>query len=440
MQKAFYTLADELTAGLKGDEVLLCSLSAERSDFVRLNGCRVRQAGSVQQGSLGLELVDGSRHVSASYVLSGDGDVDRARGAALIGALREQLPYLPEDPHLMYNRDIRSTEMQGESDVPTSADAIHEIISAGEGLDLVGIWAAGDVMSGFANSLGQRNWFESTNFHFDWSVYQSGDKATKCGYAGTRWSTEELRRRMEQARTEAKALSQAPRTISRGEYRVYLAPAALCEITDLMSWDGFGIKAQRSKVSPLMKAVEGEVTLDPRVSLYEHSAAGRSPAFDAKGFIKPAKVTLIEEGVYRDPLVSARSAAEYGVQTTGANGGESPTCLEMNGGTLAESEILKELGTGLWINNLWYLNYSDRPACRMTGMTRFATLWVEDGEVVAPVNVMRFDDSVFRILGEGLVDLTAEPQLMLSAMTYGKRDTGSSCLPGALVDGFCLTL
>jgi len=102
--------------------------------------------------------------------------------------------------------------------------------------------------------------------------------------------------------------------------------------------------------------------------------------------------------------------------------------------------VLKELGTGLWINNLWYLNYSDRPACKMTGMTRFATLWVEGGEVVAPVNVMRFDDSVFRILGEGLVDLTAEPQLMLSAMTYGKRDMGSSCLPGALVDGFCLTL
>ena len=44
MQKAFYTLADELTAGLRGDEVLLCSLSAERSDFVRLNDCRVRQA------------------------------------------------------------------------------------------------------------------------------------------------------------------------------------------------------------------------------------------------------------------------------------------------------------------------------------------------------------------------------------------------------------
>ena len=440
MQRAFHTLADELTACLRGDEVLLCSLSAERSDFVRLNDCRVRQAGSVLQGSLGIELIDKSRHVSASYVLSGDGEVDRARGAALISELREQLPYLPEDPHLMYNREVRSTEMRAESDLPPSTDAIHEIIRAGEGLDLVGIWAAGDVMSGFANSLGQRNWFESRSFHFDWSVYQSGDKATKCGYAGARWSTEELRRRMEQARAEVEALSRAPRTIARGEYRVYLAPAALCEITDLMSWDGFGLKAQRSKISPLMKAVAGEASLDPRVSLYEHAAAGRSPAFDSKGFIKPPKVSLVEGGAYRDSLVSARSAAEYGVETTGANGGESPTCLEMNGGTLAASEILKGLGTGLWINNLWYLNYSDRPACRMTGMTRFATLWVENGEIVAPVNVMRFDDSVFRILGEGLVDLSAEPELMLSARTYGQRDTGSSCLPGALVDGFRLTL
>ena len=76
---------------------------------------------------------------------------------------------------------------------------------------------------------------------------------------------------------------------------------------------------------------------------------------------------------------------------------------------------------GSAIGNLHYLNYSDRPACRMTGMTRFATFWVEDGKIVAPVDVLRFDDTVYRMLGANLEALTAETELLLDAGTYGAQ-------------------
>jgi predicted Zn-dependent protease len=102
--------------------------------------------------------------------------------------------------------------------------------------------------------------------------------------------------------------------------------------------------------------------------------------------------------------------------------------------------VLKNLDTGIMIGNLWYLNYSDRTNCRMTGMTRFATFWVEGGEIKAPVNVMRFDDSAYRVLGENLVDLTFERDWILDAASYGERSTGSARLPGALVNNFSLTL
>ena len=55
----------------------------------------------------------------------------------------------------------------------------------------------------------------------------------------------------------------------------------------------------------------------------------------------------------------------------------------------ARSPSLAALDTGIYVGNLWYLNFSDRPACRITGMTRFASFWVEHGKIVAPVNVMR---------------------------------------------------
>ena len=43
-------------------EVLLASLNGETSDFVRFNHAAVRQAGSVQQQSLSVDLIDGLNH------------------------------------------------------------------------------------------------------------------------------------------------------------------------------------------------------------------------------------------------------------------------------------------------------------------------------------------------------------------------------------------
>ena len=73
-------------------------------------------------------------------------------------------------------------------------------------------------------------------------------------------------------------------------------------------------------------------------------------------------------------------------------------------------------------------------------MTRFATFWVENGEIVAPLSVMRFDDTLYNCLGDNLVGLSPEAELQLSTDTYFARSTRSSRIPGALVEDFALTL
>ncbi len=112
----------------------------------------------------------------------------------------------------------------------------------------------------------------------------------------------------------------------------------------------------------------------------------------------------------------------------------------MAGGELAQAEVLARLGSGLYIGNLWYLNYSDRPAARITGMTRFACFWVEDGRIQAPLASMRFDDSLYSLLGSQLEALTGERELSLSTRTYHERHHGSTLLPGALLGRLPLTL
>jgi predicted Zn-dependent protease len=178
--------------------------------------------------------------------------------------------------------------------------------------------------------------------------------------------------------------------------------------------------------------------LAPGIDISEHHGRGLEPPFTPEGFVKPERVSLIKQGAYAESLAAARSAREYGGRVNAA--GEWPASLDMAPGSLGAADVLDALDTGLYVNNLWYLNYSDRNQARITGMTRFASFWVEDGEIRSPVNVMRFDDSIYRMLGENLLGLTRERELLLDTGTYGGRSSHSIELPGALIEGLSFTL
>ena len=64
MQEYFHETADFLRSLMRGEEIYTCNLSAEDSDFVRFNHGRVRQAGSVEQRWLSLDLIEGRRHAN----------------------------------------------------------------------------------------------------------------------------------------------------------------------------------------------------------------------------------------------------------------------------------------------------------------------------------------------------------------------------------------
>ena len=439
-QTYFYDLADFLKTQLKGEEVFTSWLAGESSDFIRLNQGKIRQPGSVYQYAMNIDLIDGKRHATGELRLSSDPTIDKAKLGTLISELRNKLPFLPEDPHLLYATEQNNSEFVDSTALPVPEDAVSQALDLGKGLDLVGIYAQGQIERGFANSLGQRNWFSRGNFNFDWSLYSHGDKAVKCSYAGLQWNSESLAQKFESARQQLPILARPAKTIAPGNYRVYLTPSAMSELFSILSWSCFSRKSTETRQSPILKLVDGIETLSPLVSIHENTAEGIGPDFEAGGFIKTPCVPLIEKGQFKNSLASPRSAQEYSCDTNGAGASETPQALQMAGGGLAEQDILKALGTGLYISNLWYLNFSDRASCRITGMTRFATFWVEGGEIVAPLNVMRFDESIYRALGSNLIDLSQNREFILDPDTYYQRSSTSAQLPGALIDQFCLTL
>ena len=438
MQDYFYSLSDKLFSRLEGEEQLLLGFSGEDSDFVRMNHNRIRQAGSVAQRSLSLDLISGKRHAQASIELSGEQARDMEQLDITLKKLREQRELLPEDPYLVFAEEINNTEYHHDNDTINSQEAVEQVVQAAGDMDLVGLFANGIQYAGFANSMGQRNWHSSANFNFDWSCYLSTDKAVKSNYAGFDWQPERLVEKLDSIRHQLSTLSRPSRTLEPGSYRAYLAPSAVDEIINMMSWGGFGLKSHRTKSTPLLQMVEQDRALDTSISLREHHARGLAPIFTGSGFIKPDHVQLIKDGRYQDCLISSRSAMEYDKVTNADY--EYPGSLELAAGELNSTDILKELDTGLYINNLWYLNFSDRSACQMTGMTRFACFWVEQGEIQAPVNVMRFDDSIYSLFGTNLLGLTKEREMILDPSTYGQRSDHSIELPGVLVSALRLTL
>ena len=440
MQNYFYELADTLTKKLQGKEVFTASYEGEGSDFIRFNQSTIRQAGHVTQHYLSLDLIDGNRHASGMITLTRDKDEDNRRLNELVTDLRGKLPALPEDPHLLYATDIRSTEQFGSDELPPVEEAVAAILKAGEGRDLVGIHAQGGIFRGFANSLGQRNWYSNFNFNFDFSFYHHADKAVKAGYAGFRWEQADFQQKIDETVGQLSALAQDAISLEPGKYRVYLTPVALADYVSILAWTGFGLKSRKTKQTTLIKMAEEGVTLSPELTISENTKDSVSPNFQEKGFLKPDSVMLIEKGRLGDPLVSPRSAREFDVPTNGASSYEEPDSIDVEPGTVPRADVLEKLGTGLYISNLWYLNVSDPPAARITGMTRFASFWVEDGMIKAPLNVMRFDESALRALGKNLIGLTCERETILDPSTYGERATSSVRVPGALIDDFNFNL
>ncbi|NWL06666.1 TldD/PmbA family protein [Pseudomonas hunanensis] len=439
MQHAFETLVGDVRAALQAGEQFTLGYSAEQSQFVRFNHAKVRQAGEVSQASAQLRLVRDGRQAEQQVTLSGDVQLDRQRLADALAQLRQTLPLLALDPYLRLDESAWQSHSLQEQPLPELDEVLALLDSEAGDLDLVGIYAAGPICRGFASSFGAFGWHQANSFNFDWSLFHENGQAVKANYAGQLWSADDFIARLRQAREQLGFLGRPAITLKPGSYRAYLAPAAMDEIAGMLCWGGFSAQALATGNSALQRLYNGDARLSPLVSFTEQVSGSLSPAFSDEGAPR-LDVPLIQQGQAQQRLISARSAAEFELLANGADSYESPCALSLAPGNLASEQVLERLGTGLYISNLWYLNYSDLPAARMTGLTRFATFWVENGQIQGPVSTMRFDDSLYSLLGSQLEDLTQAREMILSTSTYGQRSTGSSHLPGALVKGLTLTL
>ncbi len=441
MREYFENITRELFKNIKSNELLIINFDAEESKFVRLNKGKIRQAGSVKQISMTLSLSTKDKRNLKSYVrLNGSFERDISTLIKTLNYLRRELPDLPKDPYMMFSTSVHSTEISSEKQSTSDEVILEHILNSATKLDLVGIFSSGSIYTGLANSLGQKNWHEDYSFSFDYSIYNKNNNAIKLNYSSKKWNKDDYDFILNKGIEKLAILSNTEKKITTGEYRVYLEPSALNEIIDMMAWGGFSYKSNKIGTSPLHLLNKKERKLNELISIDENIKEGLSANFNSDGFIKPEEISMIKKGEFIESLTSPRSSLEYSVVHNAASPSEYPCSIDMKAGSISDDKILETIDNGIYISNLWYLNFSDRNNGRMTGLTRFGCFLVENGKLTAPINTMRFDDSVYSMLGDNLIGLTSSRELLIDSGTYEERSTSSARLPGAIVNNFKMTL
>jgi predicted Zn-dependent protease len=433
-----------LFASLRDDEEASLALEAEDSEFVRFNKGKARQATSVEQAQVTLVLQTKKKITTVSFPLTGVLDEDRKRSLLYLGKARQELDILPDNPFYVPMAETGTSHHDQKAEHPRADFMVNKVAQTLTPQDdFIGYLASGPLMKAFVNSKGTYHWHSSDLYFVVYSLFhgkQGQAKAVTDDIGGNEWNETAWQTSLNESRHFLQQLQRPSRTIQRGGYRVYLAPAAVSELKSIMSWGGFSQGAYKQGQSPLRMLASGEAQFSPKLSIIENFNLGLYPRFNSIGELAPHQIPLVENGKLKNLLTSAKTAAEFGIKANGADRGESTSTVEFKPGTLKRSEIFDRLGTGLYLSNLHYVNWSDHKTARMTGMTRYACFWVENGEIVSPIQDMRFDVSLYDVFGTGLIDLTDFQTVSLNNSTYMARGFGGSKLPGMLIDDFKFTL
>jgi predicted Zn-dependent protease len=436
---SFEYLSERLIDSLQSHESLTLELVGENSQFMRFNRARVRQTGVVMDSTVKLSFQSHQHTAYRKFPLTGDRDIDLATGLESLQDLRQEIDQLPEDPFLVLPENQGSTREVYTGDLLPADKAVAEILSPVSDWDLTGIYASGSVIRANHNSAGGKHWFGTESFCLDYSAIGAEEKAVKQILADRVWDSSRYHEQLHQVKTQLQRLERPVHTVKPGRYRVYLAPAATADLIGMLSWGAVSESSLRQGGSALAKLRQGK-TLSSLFTLQENFQGGNVPRFNELGELAPTELAIVSRGELVNTLVSRRTAKEYGIVANGASQREGLRSAEVSAGSLKSENILPRLATGLYLSNLHYLNWSDRPSGRITGMTRYACFWVENGEIVAPIQDLRFDDSLYAFLGENLLALTEFREFIPETDTYEVRSLGGQLMPGLLVEDFTFTL
>ena len=431
--ESFDKFCQGMFSKLEHDEELAISLHQEHSTFIRLNQANVRQASYIEQGNASLKFLKDGKTVNYDIPWT-ERILDTTSN--YLDALRYYAHTCSPDPFF--------SPLPEPSTSFHSSDRCHnisvtDILKRVRYEDVAGLLCYGPIIKAYQDSRGGNHWFGDMSFFFDYSLYTEHQKAIKRMYSGHSWNVDAFEKQYHEATRQLIYLKRDSIALTPKPYRVYLSPYAIESLVGMLSWNGVSYQSFKQGECALTQLQRGEKKLSPLFSLYEDYTSSPVPRFSNEGTLAPARLSIIEKGQLENLMISRRTAKEYSLESNNASSFEGLRSASVAPGTLMPEDILTSLGTGIYVDYLHYLNWSDTLHGRLTGMTRYACFWVENGEIVAPINDMRFDDSLYAFWGKNLEAVGTNIETLLSTSTYESRSLEATHVPGMIVNDFMLT-
>ena len=404
---AGFDTCDQVLDLLGGRAEALVTRSRGRSALTRFANSRIHQNvdGEVEQVRLQV-VVEGGRSAQATTTrVDPDGLrrlVDGAIAAARLLPADPGFPGLAGPAPLM---EVDHFDPATAAAIPDDrAAVVEDWVTAGQELESAGYCSTSGEVHVMRSTSGLRCASRATMAQVDAILRAADGDGFADGFAqitSARLADLDGRRAGTRAARKAREGRQ-PISLEPGSYEVVLEPRAVAAILLFPAWLGFNGKAHTEGMS---FAHLGEAQFDSCVDIWDDATDPRTlgRAYDAEGTPK-RRLDLVRSGVTVGLAYDRRSAAVAGVESTGSSVGSDafggyPGDLFLGEGDQSPEDLIAGVDRGLLVTDFWYNRILDPKTQVVTGLTRNGLFLIEHGVVVAPVQNLRFTQSVVAGLG-----------------------------------------
>jgi predicted Zn-dependent protease len=215
--------------------------------------------------------------------------------------------------------------------------------------------------------------------------------------------------RLDAAASVARAVAQARASRGRvelpaGRYEVVHGAEAVGELLGFLPDLGFSATLAAAGIGITARA--GQPVAAPLVDVADDGGAdvGLPIGFDIEGVTK-RRVPFFTGGRVGEAVTDLATAAALGRPSTGHAHiareqvpGPAAANIVMAAGPHSEDELIAQVERGVYLQRFWYTRLVDRVAGTITGVTRDACFLIENGRLTAPLDGMRFTESVLGVL------------------------------------------
>lgn len=309
---------------------------------------------------------------------------------------------LPVDPEFMaplgpqnYAAANRYDEATGTVDLGFLADAAGRAIARGQarGVNMFGCALGGRRFEAMATSNGLFVYDCYSEIDLSTTARNKADIwsgfAGACEFGAAALDPEDIGRRA----AEKAARNTEPLDLEPGRYTVILEPIAVAELARWLMWTMNAREADEGRSffsGKGGKSKLGETLFDPKFTIRSDPEDTIVPesAFGSEGLPQRAR-HWIDKGALLSLWRSRFWAEKSGGEPIPAAGS-----FTIGGGDTSLDEMIRQTRRGILVTRFWYTNMLDPAGLLLTGLTRDGNFLIENGEIVAPVRNMRFNESL----------------------------------------------